>query len=676
MPHIVRGEPNSSAGLTAEALRADYGYVYPEGLNLHPNSDTHRKLLAKLMRRAQESATEMKKNHASWRRLDDSLRLFARPDWRSNINGNTAAQTSRSRQEREKAAADSGLPVLVMPVSYAALETLLVYMTMSFSSPPMYRFDGKGPEDVYGAILLEMVIEQQANAGGLLLNNHTQWRDSFVYGFGAAHPYWERKVGMRPVLRDTGFWSFLTGGFKKQGQVVEFEEGLVYEGCALKNIDPYLYLPDPNVPIHEPQRGEYVGWISQESYLGLRRREQDSEDFIFNMKYLKDSDLRSSIYGAERKDDDARRQKAAKQTQVDVLWMYVELVPKDWGLGSYEYPEKWLFGVAADKCIIAAKPLDLLSNEFPVTVAAPGFDGHSLVPMSRMESVSALQQLIDFLYTSHVQNIRKVLNDMFLVDPQQVNIYDLANPSPGKIIRTRRSQWGRGVGKDALQQLNVTDVTQGNVNEALVLQELVKNTTGANDLMQGNIQNRGPRISASMSNAARSSGLGHMEYIATLIDHQSMRPTARMFASYVQQFMEEDSFIEATGETLQRLQKTMPGLQVQSGRLPVSPMDMIVDYVVRSSLGTVPGSQDPQLWIQLFQMASQTPSQELQQRLDFTAVFTHIARQLGAKNIDDFIRLAPAPPQVVPDETLEQEVAAGNLVPFGDGQNGPIPTPG
>lgn len=44
---------------------------------------------------------------------------------------------------------------------------------------------------------------------------------------------------------------------------------LTFEGNALENIDPYLYLPDPSAPIHEPQKGSFVGWVTPSNYMNL-----------------------------------------------------------------------------------------------------------------------------------------------------------------------------------------------------------------------------------------------------------------------------------------------------------------------------------------------------------------------------------------------------------------------
>ena len=51
--------------------------------------------------------------------------------------------------------------------------------------------------------------------------------------------------------------------------------------------------------------------------------------------------------------------------------------------------------------------------------------------------------------------------------------------------------------------------------------------------------------------------------------------------------------------------------------------------------------------------------------VDTVRVFKHIARELGAKNVNDFIRQQPMQSQVMPDEEVDKQVQAGNLRPVG-----------
>ena len=107
MPYIVDTE-DGVRGLDEVVLRERFDYSYPEGMDLHPTSDLHKTLVNQIMKRANESAREMKKSYSSWDRCNDSLELFARPDWRHQVSGSTEATVSRPRQLRREGDEDSG----------------------------------------------------------------------------------------------------------------------------------------------------------------------------------------------------------------------------------------------------------------------------------------------------------------------------------------------------------------------------------------------------------------------------------------------------------------------------------------------------------------------------------------------------------------------------------------
>ena len=126
---------------------------------------------------------------------------------------------------------------------------------------------------------------------------------------------------------------------------------------------------------------------------------------------------------------------------VDVINLYVTLIPKEWNLGDGEYPEKWFFRLAADDVIITCQKANYYHGMYPVAVASPEYDGYSITPIGRLEVLYGLQGVLDWLFNSHVANVRKAINDMLIVDPYLVNINDLKDPEPGKLIRLRRPAW-------------------------------------------------------------------------------------------------------------------------------------------------------------------------------------------------------------------------------------------
>lgn len=659
MPNILDPQGVSSPSKRdAEALsQVSYDYDYPIEKNLRPLQEDHRELVSKVMLRARESMNVMSRRHTDWREIDKVLRVYVPPE----------------RKKRKKGDDDeSDAPRIIMPETHATLETLLTYMVAAFLQDPIIRYQGQGPEDVFGAKLMQVVVDHQAKRNGLGLNLHTMFRDNFAYGIGPVSPVWHREFGKKTVRHEFGVLDEVMGMIfptRKERRTSEYR--MLYEGNILKNIDPYRFLPDPNVSAHEVQEGEFVGWIERTNLMQLLKRDQDSNDFVFNGKYLKHIDGRTNLFTqGERTPSNARGRESdyvTSNSPVDVVWMYVDIIPNDWGLGREEYPETWLFGVAGDSILIAAQPLNLDHGQKPVAVACTEFDGYSPNPISRLGIINDAQNLVDFLYTSHMQNVKKAINDMFIIDPSIVNIYDVANPKPGKLIRTRRAAWGRGQLDQAIKQFDVRDVTHGHIADANMLASMMQRVTASDKQMQGQMEGRTTRVSATEAQGIRGGSLSRLEKAARMISMQAMMPIGRMFASHIQQLMEEETYVNVVGEMEKELIAEFPNRahEIENHRLRVNPLDMVVDYDIVPHDGTIPGGEDVTTWTQLFQTISASP--ELLQQFDTVKIFKHIARELGAKNVSDFERMPTQPPQVQSDEETMREVERGNLIPMENG---------
>lgn len=633
-----------------------YDYDYPIDEDLSPGSKLHTRLLDEVMERARESRRQMSVRYKEWRRIDRSLRAYVPPEWREDDEDTSTKRRGSGKTKRE----------FVMPVSYANLETLLTYMSAAFWNDPLFSYEGTGPEDVLGAELLTKVISQQVTRTKVPLALHTMWRDSFAYGLGATSPQWQRKMGRRTETEAVGIFSQLRNLFVRTEQRrTTSDYKVLWEGNKLVNIDPYLYLPDPTVSANEVENAEYVGWVDQTSWKQLMNREKDPQDYVFNAKYVRHIDGTSRLsheYQPGRGEDTRRnRRRTTVNDPVDVIWLYVDLIPEDWELGKGEYPEKWLFGVAGDDVVIAAQPLGLHHSEFPVAVAAPDYDGYSSAPASRLGIISDLQEIVDFLYNSHVQNVKKAVNNQWLVDPYLVNINDVNDPKPGKIMRMRRSAWGRGNIDAAMKQFEVQDVTRSHVGDAQILEQNMNNVTGATDVTRGIIPPRSSRISSQEIQGARQSSLSRMEKTARIIDSQAHQSIAYQFASNLQQLMSRRTWVKAVGEWEEKLREKY-GREPQQNRMKVRPLDIVVDYDIKPHTGTVPGSQDASTWVELFQTLTQAP--QIARRFNLQNMFKNIAHHMGAKNVDDFVRNAEEmQPRVMEDQQVEEQVRQGNLVP-------------
>jgi hypothetical protein len=610
------------------------------------------KLLTRLHQRALESSGEMQKRFAVWRKIDETLTAYIPLD---------DAEELIKRNDSRK-------PVsVVVPFSYATLETLLTYMTSAFLDGTIFRYDGASPEDIVGSAMLEKVIEVQTLRTKMALNLHTAFRDGYAYGFGAVSPYWDRRYGKKMVIAEGGWMSQIFGRVMNSGKRRVATDTILYEGNTLRNIDPYRSLPDPNVAIHEPQKGEFWGWVESTNYMKLLEMEKNGDNAIFNVKYLSEIAGQGGTSQFNRVRAESGRYSRVSTTTlgytlatkpIDVVWMYVNLSPSEWELGSGDFPEKWLFGVAADKVIISARPMNLNHNMFPIAVCAPDSDGYSVSPVSRLEVVHGLQTTLDWLFSSHVSNVRKAINDMLVVDPSLINVPDLEDPAPGKLIRLRRAAWGKGV-KDAVAQLNVHDITANHIQDSAYVTSLMKDVSGSVDSTMGIARKTSERVSATEARSVIGNALSRLGKSAKLVSFQLMFDLAYMLASHTQQLMSRDLYVNMTGVWEQDLSEEY-GVD-PSGRMKVSPMDISIDYDVVIKDGSVPDTGNSETWTQMFQILATNPM--ISQQFDMVRVFKHIARGLGAKDVNEFIARRPVRTAVVPNATVSREAQAGNLVP-------------
>lgn len=646
MPYIVRGEPN--AARYDEYKRANFDYDYPEGLDLKPGSDFHNKLRDRIWQRASESRHEISKRFPQWREIDRKMTTY--------ITLSDAEEALKQKSEHKPVS-------IVFPYSYSMLEALLTYLSMAFFQDPMFQYEGVEDDDTVGAMLMELMINLHCIKSKVPLNIHTVLRDSLCYGVGIAIPGWKTTYGRKAIKS-----SIITqSDFGEQTTYdTQMVEALLYEGNDLSNIDPYMWLPDPSVSSANIQDGEFVGWVDRTNYMRLLGEENEPNSSLFNVKYLKmrmdkrstlalDQSDRLTRYGGAT---DISRSLTNTTNPVDVIKMYVTLIPKEWKLSQGEYPEKWYFELAADDVIIACEKADHNHGMYPLSVASPEFDGYSITPISRMEVLYGLQHTLDFLFNSHVSNVRKAINDMLIVDPYLVNMEDLKDPQPGKLIRLRRPAWGRGVDK-VVQQLRINDITRLNISDSAYITQWMDRISGADQSMQGSLRMTGPeRLTGAEFQGTRGSAISRLQRMAMIIGVQFMQDIGTMFAVHAQQYMTQQTYVKIVGRYADQLKQTFGS----KSRVGVSPFDLAINYDLITRDGSIPGGNFSSSWMELFKVIGTTP--ELMQQFDVTRIFTYIAQQLGAKNVEDFKRnVGQIGTNVMPDEQVASQVQQGNMIP-------------
>jgi hypothetical protein len=238
---------------------------------------------------------------------------------------------------------------------------------------------------------------------------------------------------------------------------------------------------------------------------------------------------------------------------------------------------------------------------------------------------------------------------------------DLEDPKPGKLIRMRRSAWGRGV-ENAVKQLQVNDITRTHIQDAASIIEYMQRTSAATDSVSGMIRKSGERVTAQESKSTTQNALSRLTKSAKIASLQAMQDIGYMFAVHTQQLMSKDTYVKATGSWADVLKKEYG----DKSRLNVTPFDLIVDYDVVVKDGSTAVGGDTEGWIEIFRIMSQQP--QMYQNFDMVRIFKHIARIMGAKDINEFIlEQGPVPPvsmSVSSTENIDKGVQQGNIVPI------------
>lgn len=623
-------------------LDSEYRGRYPEGLDLSPGSELHDMILSQVLIRAWESRSMMERRFEDWNKISRNLTAYIPLD--------QAELTEKAKDDRKAFR-------VVMPMSYATREVFVTYAMAAFLQEPIFPYNPRNTEDIVKVALLELVVQAQMNNFKAGLQIYKALQDAITFGMGVLSPIWSKKMGYKSINR-----ADLGGGESVEFSPIRTKIPL-FEGNKLECWDPFRTLPDPDVPFDQVQDGEFFGGAVRLGKTALINLEASQKDEYFNCKYV--DYIFGDSFTVPINDDSGRTEKwgsginvssgQLRGRSVDLIHMYIDIIPSDWGLGKSEEPEKWIFTVAGDSLVVRAKPTNLDHDMFPVSVISPAYDGHSNTPMSIIETVFGMQEIVDNLYNSWWANTRKTVNGVYVWDPGMVNPNDMKNIAlAGGGIRTARAMWGRGV-QNAIEQLPVNRVTDGNLQDASMIMSTVGDLMGATEPIQGIRRRTSERVSATEASQTNQAGLSKMEKMAKVMWLQGFHDLSFMIASQTIQLMEQEQAVKIVGKSVDELRYEY-GLDKFA---QVTPDTIDVPFDVVPHDGTIPGKGDANAWNAVLQTITKSP--ELMQELDAPRIFMHWARLSGAKDVYSFRRIAP---QVMADQEVEKQVQQGNMVPM------------
>ena len=589
---------------------------------LKPGSDLHRDTLDKLNAMYDFSKREMEKHYWRWNYAEQRIQAWTSIADYKRIMENVGNGDDAMPPE----------PVsVIVPYSYATLHAAATFIAqVLLGRKPVFPLLAVRGTEVERSRLMEIAIQSNLDASR---GQETLWQfacwDPLVYGFGAAKNAWEERSGQ------TIKW--IAG---RRETAVE----TTFAGNVTSAIDPYAFKPDPRVPIHECNlRGDFMFCDEQISETVLNDLEKEGM-----LKWVKQAIEKDKVYA--RRDttgsDQARRRMKigirgeTLNTPTNVIGFHtvregtVRLVPKDWFPSlkdASDRSELWKFTWMQGQ-IIQAEPLGMIHSMHPMVATEPASFGHDFMSISMHDMIGPFQDILSWLVSSRMENVRTSINNMFAADPSRVEINDIRTSPIGRIIRLKQQAMGLPV-RDAIMQIMVNDVTQGHISDIQVMRILADTITGVNDNMRG-IQTAGGRRSATEARMAMQNGASRLSQFAIRVSGQAFQPLAQQMIMNIQQFMPDKMWIETTGDDGQPASTT------------ITPEMIVGQFNYQVSDGTLPYDKTAlvEIWKEIMFGVAKDP--ELRQTYDLPKIFDYTAELGGAKNIGTFKRQAPPQPTV------------------------------
>jgi hypothetical protein len=589
--------------------------------SLKPGTDAHKQVLEALEDRRLLSENSLSKKRTRWDRSDELCKAFM-PERELDYY-----------RKKDRLAGVPSYTTIQIPYAYSQLLAAHTYLASTLlGRTPLHQFRGLHGEGEMKTLAVESLIDYQVIQGEMTAPYYVWLYDALKYGVGIICEYWCKEVysiaEFKSQPKQINGQNIIDS--EEIDRVVERVEG--YEGNKIFNVRPHDFLPDPRVTLGNSEKGEFVG----------RKIELFWHDYILgvsNNRYF-NKDKAKALFA--QKHDVTRRRTNSRVTDLpnadyasisessllspcNGYEMEVYLIPKQWGLGNTELPEKWRFTVLEDKLIVEAMPMGLRHNRFSYSVLETEVEGYDFSKRGMLEIGEPLNDVLDWLVNSHFYNVRKTLNGDIVFDPAAIYASDVMDPAPGKRVRLRPEGRGRDVRTVFHNVALGGDVTQTHLQDTQYIGLLLQRLLGVSDNASG-IPQQGGRRTATESRIASASSAGRLKTIAEYASATGFMPHAKKLIANTQQKYSQEKAFRIAGDAMLHGKDSMlirPGdIEGGFGYVPVDGAVPIDRYAIVA------------MWGNLFGQIRNFP--QVLQAYDMGKVFEWVAEQGGIRNIRQF----------------------------------------
>jgi hypothetical protein len=634
----------------------------PLDQRLRPGGPIHSKLIDELNTMIRASQEHIEQRFEDWDRVDEAMRLYMDLH-RKKVYGDKT-QDAKKKQMPFK---DS----IKLPIIYSTIMTRVAVIFHQLTSRyPRIHLEGRGSEDLEGARLHEAQIQYDLEQSDFDLRLWQATLDAEKYGLAVLYDTWEEEYGYVPKKGMSPLENMLMD--QSGGSSREYTRTKEWNNIA--NIDPREFRPDPNCPIAQVQKMNYVGHRDHMNYLWYSERQlknkagaffnlEKARDMMQGTKNFRNTDGRSS----EGTYLDYTHTEYPNMPVVHLQW---KIVPKDWGLSENDHPEIWWFSVldnTSAQIIIRAHRSVYAHNEFTYSVAQPDMDQHAPFVPGMGQQLIGVQDTADWLTNSHIIQAKKLINDQVIYNDDLLRQDDMKSPGPAKQIRlTKRGKRLQEIGQmkisDMYGQFMIADVTKGHLETVQFLWPQAQRMAATPDTIQG-MPLPSKRTLGEVESVNQSATL-RLGQDAAMLDKQLIGPIARRIVANRQQFPSMKVVVRLAGRLIDQLSKFAKG----ATQIEISPNDLAggYDYIPHTPTMAPDPSRQAAIWMQILQILASAPQlmnpDQNGEALDPMAIFEEAVKSAGINYIDRFKKqVQPMPGQAGPGMMPPEQPAAGGV---------------
>lgn len=636
-------------------------YAYPNDLDFSPDSELSERIIKKLLDYGRMGYESTDANICEYEKIDQILDGFMPAD-----------EVDRLRKQQ-----DDRKPInVVMGMLYSHQQIFLTAMHRAFfSSDTFHRYAGTGaPERMAKASLAEKLIARISTWFCERDSFDIHCGDGFAYGRAFMWGKWTKKMGPNLVTEqldaDLAMALNAMGMPAEEGQSIRYldeEDQIKQEGTEWIPLDPYQVLTDPNTPAGKLQRANFFGWMDDTDALLLLGAEDDPEEELFNCEHLEILARKGMAMSSLWRDTAARSKKMENRTDTSrvpestrchVMYMFVRLIPMQWGIGESKKPEIWFFAVAGDKILIKAHQVRTSHGGIPAVECAPNRRGHQINPTSNLQISYGKQIAIDFYAKQHMDYQDLVKNGKFIFDPAMLEWRNFAQGGGPMGIPMKKAARGKDI-NSYYQQIKTDNVTADNWNSIANLLGLAEKVDGISE----SARDMPERPTAAGISAIEGKSLSRMARIALLIDEQSRQQMARQHIHNAAQWMSTEHIIGFTGRD-DEIFRTAYALPDGATGLAFDQWDIDPDMEIIPLAAMSQGPKNLSAMTEFGKTMLAIPQVQMEfvNRFRFDEFLTTMFREMGVFDVDWFktVNMTTG----VNDQALLAAAQQGNMVPM------------